>query len=149
MFLAASIEEVKEEKTEAKINYGIIQKFDSKRGYGFIECENGKKLSVFFHIKETNLPKSEIKVNLPVSFEMQISEKNGKNMAVNVSKYIEEQDEIKVISNGKFQTRFSRIYFAVKRMVWFVQMVRMELYNSSFLLLGLSCSSKGFAPFQP
>ena len=33
---------------------------------------------------------------------MQISEKNGKNMAVNVSKYIEEQDEIKVISNGKF-----------------------------------------------
>jgi len=31
---------------------------------------------------------------------MQISEKNGKNMAVNVSKYIEEQDEIKVISNG-------------------------------------------------
>ena len=101
MFLAALIEEEKEEKIETKQNNGTIQKFDSKRGYGFIECENGKKNNIFFHIKETNLPKSEIKINLPVSFEIQISAKNGKDMAVNVSKYLKD-DDIKVISNGEY-----------------------------------------------
>merc|ERR1712241_255759 len=88
-----------EEKIETKQNHGIIQKFDSKRGYGFIECESGRKFNIFFHIKETNMPKHEIKVKFPVSFEIQIGAKNGKDMAVNVSKYFKDSEEIKVIKN--------------------------------------------------
>ena len=84
-----------------KYEHGIIQKFETNKGFGFIQPDSGEP-RLFFHIKQSNLSKAEIKPKLAVSYSTEISERNGKLQAVNVSKKtVTNHEEIKVINPGK------------------------------------------------
>ena len=93
-----------EEETKmvaTKYECGIVHTFDAKKGFGFIQPDSGET-RLFFHIKQSNLSKIEIKPKLAVSYSKEISERNGKLQAVNVSKQsVTNHEEIKVIKPGK------------------------------------------------
>ena len=83
-----------------KYECGTVQNFETKKGFGFILPDNGES-RLFFHIRQSNLSKSEIKPKLAVSYSTEISERNGKLQAVNVSKQsVTNHEEIKVINPG-------------------------------------------------
>ena len=94
MYFEANLIEDRNEKVETKQNEGIIKKFNEQRGFGFIERTGDEtKSQIFFHIKETMIPKSEIIAKTPVTFELQVNERSGKNMAVKVTKRINPKGE--------------------------------------------------------
>ena len=83
-----------------KYESGTVQKFDTTKGFGFIQADSGES-RLFFHIKQSSLSKNEIKPNLAVTYSTEISERNGKLQAVNVSKKsVTNHEEIKVINPG-------------------------------------------------
>ena len=93
-----------------KYEHGIIQKFETNKGFGFIQPDSGEA-RLFFHIKQSNLSKIEIKQNLAVSYNKEISERNGKLQAVNVSKQsVTNHEEIKVINSGKIFIAFCSFF---------------------------------------
>ena len=84
-----------------KHEFGIVQDFNTKKGFGFIQPDSGES-RLFFHIKQSNLSKIEIKPKLAVSYSTEISERNGKLQAVNVSKQsVTNHEEMKVINPGE------------------------------------------------
>ena len=90
-----------------KYEHGIIQKFETNKGFGFIQPDSGEA-RLFFHIKQSNLSKAEIKPKLAVTYSTEISERNGKLQAVNVSKKtvtnhekpVTNHEKLKVINPG-------------------------------------------------
>jgi len=99
-FDTASASPVEEETkmVTTKHEFGIVQDFDRKKGFGFIQPDSGES-RLFFHIKQSNLSKIEIKPKLAVSYSKEISERNGKLQAVNVSKQsVTNHEEMKVIN---------------------------------------------------
>ena len=83
-----------------KYECGIVQNFDTKKGFGFIQPDSGES-RLFFHIKQSNLSKIEVKPKLAVTYSREISERNGKLQAVNVSKKsVTNHEKLKVINPG-------------------------------------------------
>ena len=86
---------------------GTVKWFNPNKGFGFIQPDSGEA-RLFFHIKQSNLSKAEIKPKLVVSYSTEISERNGKLQAVNVSKKtvtnhekpVTNHEKLKVINPG-------------------------------------------------
>ena len=97
---------------------GIVQNFDAKKGFGFIQPDSGESRQLFFHIRQSNLSKIEIKPKLAVSYIKEISERNGKLQAVNVSKQsVTNHEEIKVIKPGKIFVKRTGVHFRFKMII--------------------------------